>query len=118
MTGYENTQTDPHNKYIEEVYAAQKDANAAARTVKAYIANGHLEEANQVMEKNKTALAYRSQINAIAKEMGNMHKMDLAIYQSTTMTPDQKREKLNQINQLRIRYLDRVAPILDMVDDY
>jgi hypothetical protein len=114
----EKPESDTRNRYIDEVYSAQHDADAAAKTISAYIKQGHLDDAREVMQNNRTALQYRNELHTVSSKMGELRTMEQQINLSTTMTPQQKRERLDNINKMRTRMLERVAPMLDMVTDY
>lgn len=114
----EDSSTDPRDRYIGAVYDAQKSADTAAKTFHADIKAGHLADAREVMQNNKTALQYRNEIHAVAKQMGQLRNMEQQIYQSPSMTPEEKRAKLDEINSVRVHLLDKVGPMLDMVNDY
>ena len=118
VTGYEQPSTDTRNKYIQQVYDSQAMADKAAATFKAAIAEGNIAEAKEVLQDNKTALSYRPLLSSVAGQMKELHKIEILIYQAPNMSPEDKRERLNQINAQRIKLLDKVAPILNTVDNY
>ena len=113
-----NDQTDPRNKYMQQLYDAQDQADKAAATVQSYLKQGHVEEARQEMNDNRTALAYRSELHAVSKQMATLRQMEMQVYASPSMTGDEKRAKLDQITKVRRNTLDHVAPILEIAADY
>lgn len=116
--GFTPADTDPRNKYVQQVYDAQDEADKAYKTVQAEMKQGHLQEARRVMQDNKTAIQYRETIHQISGELGELRKVEMAVYQSNTMTRDQKRAKLDQVNEVRTKLLDRAAPLLEIAADY
>jgi hypothetical protein len=110
--------SDTRNRYVDEVYSAQHDADAAAKTISTYVKQGHINDAREVMQNNRTALQYRNELHTVSSKMGELRTMEQAINASTTLSPQDKRTRLDNINQMRERMLDRVAPMLDMVTDF
>lgn len=118
MGNVEKPESDTRNRYMDEVYSAQHDADAAAKTITTYIKEGHLQEAREAMQDNRTALQYRNELHAISSKMGQLRALEQQIYLSPSMTPEAKRAKLDNINKMRTRMLDRAAPMLDLVTDF
>lgn len=116
--GLGNPATDPRNKYVQQVYDAQDEADRAAKTLSQYVKQGHVEDVRDLVKEERTALSYRATIRSVAAELGTMRKAEMAIYQSPTMSADDKRARLDKINAARQKMLDRIGPMLDMVTDY
>lgn len=110
--------TDRRNRYIDEVYSAQNDADAAAKTIRDYIKQGNLDDAREVMQNNKTALQYRNELHSISGKLGQLRTLEQQVTMSPSLTPAEKRSKLDDINRMRTRMLDRAAPMLDLVNDF
>lgn len=110
--------TDPRTKYLQQFYDAQDTADQATATLRKLVKEGHIEEARELLQDNRTPLAYRTELMAVGKQMKALRAAEIAIYQSRTMSPDDKRARLTQIQQARVKMLDKVGPMLDLVTDF
>jgi hypothetical protein len=110
--------SDTRNRYIDEVYSAQHDADAAAKAIRAYVKQGNLADARETMQDNRTALQYRNELHSISSKLGQLRSLEQQVMLSPTLTPQEKRSKLDDINRMRVRMLNRAAPMLDMVNDF
>ena len=110
--------TDPRNKYMQQLYDAQDNVDKAYKTFDAYIKQGRIEEARELMLTSKTPLAYRNAIKTTAKEMGELRKIESSIYANETMSSAEKRVQLNKINAVRQRLLESAAPMIETAADY
>jgi hypothetical protein len=116
--GLGDANTDPRTKYLQALYDAQSTADKTATTLRDYIKTGRIDEAKALINDNKTPLAYRATIHTIAKEMSVIRSAENAVYQSPTMTAQQKRQRLDSLNATRVKILDKLGPMLDMINDY
>lgn len=110
--------TDPRNKYMQQLYDAQDNVDAAYKTFDAYVKQGRIEEARELMHTSKTPLAYRNAIKATVKEMGELRKIETSIYADEHMSEAQKREQLNKITAVKQKYLENAAPMIEIASDY
>lgn len=80
-----------------DLYALRKDTEEVYRSVLALAREGKKDEAKVLAKEHEVKLAVRGAVNQSADLLSKLNKQRDAIYASTTMTPEQKREKLDQI---------------------
>lgn len=117
LTSMELADTDTRNRYVDSVYAAQKIADQTALTVTAYVKAGHLEDARELAQREQTALQYRNSLHSIATALGKIRSQEMQINASRALDPTDKRAKLDELNAVRKRMLERAGPMADMVND-
>lgn len=116
--GVSPADTESRNKYIQQLYDAQDQADKAANTVTDLLKQGHRDEAKRVLADNKTALQYRPFLHAAATQLSAIRKEEMLILQSETMSPQEKRSKMDALNATRTKLLDKAAPLLEIASDY
>lgn len=116
--GLGDATTDPRTKYLAQYYDAQRMADEAAASVRKYVKEGHLEDAREAMADNATPLAYRTTLRQVGKQMKALRQAEIAIYQSRALSPEEKRARLTTIQQTRVKLLDQVGPMLELVTDF
>ena len=83
---------------VEQVYASVNQLRK----------DGNYEQARELAEDKKDLLAARSAVQRAAKELTNLNKQRDAIYKSMTMTPEQKRLRLDALQLRRNAIAERV----------
>lgn len=116
--GLGDADTDPRTKYLQQFYDAQDAADQTNATLRKLIKEGHVQQARELLQDNRTPLAYRTELHAVGQEMKLLRQAEIATYQSTSLDPDAKRARLTQIQQTRVKLLDRIGPMLDLATDF
>ena len=108
--------TDPRNNAESVLDDNYRRLVQVGNTINAMKKNGDAEQLNRYYATNGSIMQYKVPLKELYDQMGNAHKAEAEIYQSTSMTADEKRAALNQITRERDAMLQQYAPLLRLVD--
>lgn len=108
--------TDPHNRYVNMIYADKQKLDQIAQTIKAYQKAGDIEGLNRYYMQHKTAAQYQAQVMAGYRAMTQYNHEERAIYMDPRMSPEEKRERLDALTKDKTRLLENLAPVLNQAD--
>lgn len=95
-----------NTKHMVRFYEISQDANQLAGAVKTLVAAGRAEEAKEMIEKNPILFGIHKTINSIEKKMSTINSQMRMIYLDRKMTAEEKRDKLDELVQIRL-YLSK-----------
>lgn len=109
------------SKYISEFYNLNQDVSEIMAKAKALRENGDLEEAAKVTQENRGQMSYEPVLKSTAKALSAIRQRERQIYQSDTLTREQKREELARLEEQKNRLAkqtvtrapDRPSPIFN-----
>lgn len=103
------------NKYADDLYRAVGEADDIYRTLNMYLRTNRAEEAFKLAGERKTELQLRGLFAEFREGLGNLNTRQRFVMISE-MTPDEKRQQIDQINRERNEMLEMARPYLKMVD--
>ena len=91
---------DPRYKdQIDGYYGLLEESNKVASSLKEYKDRGNITTAKEYIAKNKPMLTTRSQVLTLQKHMTDLREHHSKIVNSATLSPDEKREKLDKLEE-------------------
>ena len=91
---------DPRYKdQIDGYYGLLEESNKVASSLKEYKDRGNITTAKEYIAKNKPMLTTRSQVLTLQKYMTDLREHHSRIVNSATLSPDEKREKLDKLEE-------------------
>jgi hypothetical protein len=93
---------------VNAAYDRLEEFQQAKRTYNTMIAEGRGADAKAFAQKYSTEIALNSLGGSFRQEMGELAKLKRGIAASKTLTPDQKRDRVQEIKRLEIRMARRV----------
>jgi hypothetical protein len=103
-----------YTKYADQLYDMLDTANATFSTINRYREQGRTAEAAQMLNENRGRLAVRQRLQTIATQVKNLNnQVRLAMY-STKMTPEEKRDRIVELQARKNAITARVAPFVDL----
>lgn len=102
-------------KYLTEFYDLHEEVNEIYRTVRAYAREGNREEALALAESNKQKLAVRPALTNAASRNSDIRKAMEKVYRSRDLSPDEKREL---IDELMARRNENTKEVMQSVDRF
>jgi hypothetical protein len=106
--------TPRSTKYNEQLYDMLNEANQVFRTVNEYRRQQRLDEAAELLAKNRAKLQTRRALNNIATQVRTVNGQIRQVMYSPTMAPEAKRERIDALTERKNAVLRRVAPIADL----
>ncbi|WP_320008444.1 LPD38 domain-containing protein [Maridesulfovibrio sp.] len=99
-----------HSRYLTELYDMVHEADELYLTVMAYSKSGSPEKAKQLLQDkdNRKLLAKRPALNQLRRAIGEFEKGIRQVHLSRTLTPDQKRERIDRLLEKRNGVVRRV----------
>ena len=88
-------------KSLEIFWEQMHDMRAAYTEYRDYLKMGLNEEASKFAAENRELLIWRKKYQKVQTNLGKIGKMMDRVYESRTMTPDDKRERLDELIQFR-----------------
>ncbi len=103
-----------YTKYADQLYTMLDEANAIFRTIGRYREQGRTEEALELIEEHRGKLGARIRLDRIASRVRALNnQMQLVLY-SQSMSPEEKRERLDQLTATKNAITAQVAPLAEM----
>lgn len=88
-------------KFTDELYRMAEEANEAAKTINNYVKQGRIDEAKAARIEYKDQVAARGRLNKLVANMRRLNQSAQRVMNDQRMTPDTKRERLDEINSKR-----------------
>ena len=82
---------------MENFYEERKRANTVSKTIKRLLKDGKFEEAKKYSKKNREVIKNHKYLESVASQLGKYRKVMDRVRQSRTLTPQQKRQKLDRV---------------------
>ncbi|MDH1865748.1 hypothetical protein N5D83_02805 [Pseudomonas chengduensis] len=98
-------------KYQAEFYDMMREADQLNRTIKAYREEGRVDAAEQLMAANREKLRHRPALGLARKQLGNVRNQMDAVYRDTSMTPEQKRQRLDALQRQSNQIAERIVKL-------
>lgn len=93
---------DPRSsKQVNEFYDLYFEVDRIFKRVQRAQASGDLDRASKMVEDNRDLLRLRPAINAVRSEIESLKKAEREVFNSRTLSPEQKRESINRITERR-----------------
>lgn len=89
------------SKYVGELYDLHREVSQLYTTIRHYELTGDEEKALRLAEEHADKLDARKDINDVVDENSKIHKEMELIVRSEDMTPDEKREEIDELIALR-----------------
>lgn len=96
-------------KYANEFYDMVEQANELYSTVKRYREEGRVEEATSLRQEGMKLLRSRKSLNRIEREITKINNAIKQVHTSRSMTPQQKRERIDQLTARKNTLLETVT---------
>jgi hypothetical protein len=87
--------------FESDLYKLDREADKIAATIRSLRAEGKSAEAMKMMRENAGKVAIKPALDAATSRLGNLTKARDAIIMDRTLTPEQKREKLDELQLKR-----------------
>jgi len=100
-------------KYTPELYDFREQADKAYNTLMALSADHRMKEARAYLQDNKKLLQLRPMLNALGKDMKELNKQQAMVMESTNLTADQKKARIDKITAQKNAIARHVAPFED-----
>jgi hypothetical protein len=97
---------------INATYDRVEEINRAKATYEKLIAENHPAQAQAYLKEHITELSLASVAGSFSKQMGELTKYEAQI-KASNRTPDKKREELDRIRQLKIKFATSVRAAFD-----
>ncbi len=97
------------SKYQAEFYDMLTEADQLHRTLKSYREEGRLEAAADLLESSQEKLRHRPALGMTRRQLGQIRNQMDAIYRSTTMDGEQKRQQLDALQRRANEVAERVV---------
>lgn len=111
-----DSELEGRSKYQDDLYEALREADAAYSTVNAYINRGELEKAEELVEAKLDPLTVRPVLHAFKEEASELNTLQRQVMSSNDMTPEEKRELLDEIARNKTRLMREASPYLGLMD--
>ena len=96
---------------VNAAYDRLEEFQQAKRTYNTMIAEGRGADAKAFAQKYSTEIALNSLGGSFRQQMGELAKLKRGIAASKTLTPDQKRDRVQEIKRLEIRMSRRISEL-------
>lgn len=96
-------------QYVTDLYDRLSEANELYRTMRAYKAEGLIDEAREIQAEGKDKMRYRSMLNKASKELSGLRKERDKIMRNRLLKPEAKRNRINSINEKITRIAERAS---------
>ncbi|CAE6949305.1 conserved protein of unknown function [Ectopseudomonas oleovorans] len=96
-------------KYQAEFYDMMREADQLNRTIKAYREEGRVDAAEQLFAANREKLRHRPALGLARKQLGNVRNQMDAVYRDTSMTAEQKRQRLDALQRRSNEIAERIV---------
>ena len=106
---------DTSSKYQDDLYDALNEADAAYRTVNAYMNQGEIAKAQKHTAEHLDALRVRAVLHEFRKQAADINSMQRRIMDSRTMTAEQKRQQIDQLSIHKNRLMRQAGPYLALM---
>jgi len=106
---------EPSSKYADDLYAALDDADAAYRTMNAYVNQGNLEAAQRLTGKRMDALTVRPVLHDFQQAASEINTMQRRIM-SSDMTPEEKRAAMDELTRTKNALMKQAVPYLALMN--
>jgi hypothetical protein len=97
---------------INALYEHMKEARQVQKTFEDLIKDGRRAEAKEYMQKNINTLAQATMVGNVTQQMNMLNQTETAI-KASDMDPAKKREELDKIRQIKIRFAASVREAFD-----
>lgn len=98
-------------RYQAEFYDMMREADQLNRTIKSYREEGRVEAADQLLAANREKIRHRPALGLARKQLGNVRSQMDAVYRDTSMTPEQKRQRLDALQVRSNEIAERVVKL-------
>nr|WP_298168302.1 LPD38 domain-containing protein [uncultured Pseudomonas sp.] len=98
-------------KYQSEFYDMLREADQLNRTIKSYREEGRVEAADQLLSANREKIRHRPALGFARKQLGNVRNQMDAVYRDTSMTPEQKRQRLDALQRQSNQIAERIVKL-------
>ncbi|MBS0056974.1 LPD38 domain-containing protein [Yersinia sp. Marseille-Q3913] len=101
-------------QFTEDFYRMMTEANQINSTINSFRKQGHADDANELIEKNRGKLSQRQGLTATQKQVKALNAQIEMMRRDRILTADQKREKIDRLmatrNKLVQQAVERVNP--------
>ena len=105
-----------YSKQQTEVYEAFDEITKTVAAVRHYAKSGDLEKARALAERNQKALSfYKRGLNKIKTRLSEVRKQQRQIWKSQTLTADQKRNRIDELQKIKN---DLFKTVYDNIDKW
>ena len=98
---------------IDATYERMKQVNQVKETYEGLIEKGRQADAQKYIAENMNEMALASMAGSFRQYMGQIAEFERNVRAAPNMTPEQKREKLDQARQMKIRLAETVRAASD-----
>jgi hypothetical protein len=98
---------------IDATYERMKQVNQVKETYESLIERGRQADAQKYIAENMNEMALASMAGSFRQYMGQIAEFERSVRAAPNMTPEQKREKLDQARQMKIRLAETVRAASD-----
>ncbi len=103
-----------YTKYADALYDMQQEANALFSTINRYHEQGLEEKAKELATDNRDKLAVRKTLNRLVAAIRKINNQQRMVMYSTKLTPEEKREKLDDLTKRKNELMRQVAPFEEL----
>ncbi|MBG4718162.1 hypothetical protein I5F71_02730 [Pseudomonas aeruginosa] len=104
--------SDPRStRYQAEFYDMMQEADQLYRTARYYRQEGRLDAAEELVAGNQAKLRHRPALGLARQQLGAIRKQMDAVYRDTSMTGDQKRARLNELQERSNQVAERIVKV-------
>ncbi len=96
---------------IDEAYKDMESWQQASQTYKRMIEQGRRADAQRFAQEFSTQIALASSGGAFRQQMGELAKVRRAVQADPTLTPDQKRQQVDQIRQVELQLAKQIRAL-------
>ncbi|MFH2019800.1 MAG: LPD38 domain-containing protein, partial [archaeon] len=101
-----------HSKYITRFYDTMNEIDQLVGTINFYKKVGDYKRAQELSLESKESLTIKPSLNKIRKNLSLINAQTKIIYHSTTMTPKEKRKKLDNLIEQRNKYTKQAVELI------
>ena len=105
--------TPRQTKYGDQLYDLLNESNALFSTINRLKTRGFHDEARELRDDNRGPLRARKKLNAIQTSVRNINKRMTMVYSHKTMTAEEKRDALDELQRLKNKTLQKVEDVKD-----
>lgn len=96
---------------LSDYYDLKDQSDKVFTTLKGYVEQRNMDKAREYMQENKELLATRSAVSSIGNQIEKLRTARKAIISDSSLSADQKRAKLDEIDAVQNRMLANVAKL-------
>lgn len=96
-------------KYVETFYETAQEIDRVNAAVREYRSRGQREQADAVRDENRDLMRYRRLFSSTQRAVGTMNRQIREVWRDESLTPQEKRERIETLTQRRNDRIERVV---------